>query len=865
MEETIKLDQYEYLVHNKRPNFQPREEEEEEEEIKITLLQVQLFSMNQQKKDTQPFFDLLSKLLTTVQELASLSENTHIQRELFTDFALLVHQFTPILEELRESYIIEKTTIIKSLESLHTELKRAITLIQNGKTTCFFKQIEEVAHDLGRCLGLVFIASVEDFSVEMKQKIGALQKTLMNAKFSEIGFSQEVEEEIQEDRIELDVDGVGLKLKCGDDEKFKCTLLGLRHLLTEKMVSNESVIEEDIIPILVNRLASSKQDNRFNIIVVLRILASENDDNKEKMADVESLRTLVRSLTRDAEERRETVGLLLSLSEIPAVRKRIGRIQGCIVMLVALLNGDDRLASKDARMLLRALSSNTQDVLHMAEAGYFKPLVQHLNEGSDMSKILMATAISRMELIDQTSASLGEEGAIEPLVKLFRFGKLEAKLCALGALRNLSCLTENVHRLVKSGVVESLLQLLFSITSVLMTLREPAAAILASIAQSDSILVNQDVAQQMLSLLNLSSPVIQYHLLCALNNIASHSSASKVRNKMKESGAVQLLLPFLTENKTQIRTIALNFLYNVSKDFAGELTEQLGETYLNIIVKIISATTCEDEKAAAAGLLGNLPVNDKKATEILKKGHLLSIIVSLLGSTTIAFTPARIRLVENVADILVRFTVPSDKKLQLLSAEQGVIPCLVKLLSIGSPVAKCRAATSLMQLSQNTQSLSNSKPSRWLCISPTTAHCEVHDGYCSIKSSFCLVKAGAITPLIQILEGKERDADEAVLCALATLLQDEIWEKGSNVIVKALGVQALTRVLEVGSFKAQEKALWVLERIFRLETNRVQYGEPAQVILIDLAQHSAPALKSKIAKILAHLELLQMQSDYFNT
>ncbi|GAA0167481.1 hypothetical protein LIER_22407 [Lithospermum erythrorhizon] len=29
----------------------------------------------------------------------------------------------------------------------------------------------------------------------------------------------------------------------------------------------------------------------------------------------------------------------------------------------------------------------------MAEAGYFKPLVHYLKEGSDMSKILMATAI----------------------------------------------------------------------------------------------------------------------------------------------------------------------------------------------------------------------------------------------------------------------------------------------------------------------------------------------------------------------------------------------------------------------------------------------------------------------------------------
>ena len=190
-----------------------------------------------------------------------------------------------------------------------------------------------------------------------------------------------------------------------------------------------------------------------------------------------------------------------------------------------------------------------------------------------MSKILMATAVSRMELTDQCRASLGEDGAVEPLVKMFKSGKLEAKLSALNALQNLSNLTENIKLLITSGIVSPLLHLLFSVTSVLMTLREPASAILARIAQSETILVKKDVALQMLSLLNLSSPVIQYHLLQALNSIASHSSASKVRRKMKENCAAQLLLPFLTESNTKNRTAALNLLFTLSKDSPEEFME----------------------------------------------------------------------------------------------------------------------------------------------------------------------------------------------------------------------------------------------------------------------------------------------------
>ncbi|KAH0730806.1 hypothetical protein KY285_001718 [Solanum tuberosum] len=272
---------------------------------------------------------------------------------------------------------------------------------------------------------------------------------------------------------------------------------------------------------------------------------------------------LVKSLGHDLEEQKEAVGLLVSLSDVAAVRRRVGRIRGCIVMLVQFLMG----------MIKCRHMSNTQYALHMAEVGYFKPLVHYLNQGSDMSKILMATALSRMELTDQNRANLGQDGAVEPLVKMFTSGNLEAKQSSLNALHNLSASKANVQRLIKLGIVATLLQLLFSVTSVLMTLREPASAILAKIAaqlEVGIVLVKQDVAQQMISLLHLTSPVIQCHLLEALNAIAACPNASKVRRKMKENGAVRLLLPFLTESRnTKIRNGALNLIYVLSNDMQG--------------------------------------------------------------------------------------------------------------------------------------------------------------------------------------------------------------------------------------------------------------------------------------------------------
>ncbi|XP_072983026.1 U-box domain-containing protein 44-like [Typha latifolia] len=797
---------------------------------------------------TRGFSDLLSDLDSSAHEILALDSPHPL-------FAALISRLDPVLESLRQNEVSD-WQIYDALESLESELGRARAVLTSPSgSTVTAQDLEISIRGIGRCLGLVVDAWV-DAPEEIRERADELRREMVTVTFGGRMVDRGGD-------VVVDAEDLVVRVKKGDAGELGVVVSEIGGLIGEGFL-----VEEEggrLIPALLNRLSSAKCDNRVKIITVLRSFAVSSDENKERMASIEALTSIVRSLSRDIEERREAVGLLLDISAIVKVRQKLGRIQGCIVMLVTLRNGDDSSAKNDAVKLLGILSSNTQNVLLMAEAGYFAPLIHYLKEGSDTNKVLMATAISRMLLTDQMKASLGEEGSIESLVYMFASGKLEAKLAALGALRNLSSVTENIEDLINSGVVAHLFQLLFSVTSVLMTLREPASAILATLAQSERILLVKDVAQQILSLLNLSSPAIQIHLLQALNRISSHSNAKRVRAKIRENGAMQLLLPFLTESNAGIRILALNVVFNLSKDFGKELNGKLGESHLNILVKIFSSSTSESEKAAAVGILSNLPVKDKKATEILMKANLLPLLISSLGTNiATSLTPARTWLLESISGALIRFTVPWDKKLQTIAVVQGVFACLVKLLSDGSIVAKSRAATSLAQLSQNSLALCTAKSSRWFCVSPSfESHCEIHNGNCTVKSTFCLFKGGVVAPLVQVLEGKEREADEAVLEALSTLMQDEIWVNGSKVIEKALGVQALMRILEVGSLKAQEKAIWILERIFRLETHREQYGEAAQVLFIDLAQNGNFILKPMIAKILAHLELLQMQSSYF--
>ncbi|KNA09090.1 hypothetical protein SOVF_156770 [Spinacia oleracea] len=829
--------------------------------------------INQVKMDTtKSFSELVLELVASADEVASLAKDSEIDTEPLSEFAIYIEKLSPILDTLREDKMIMDTPTIRSaIGSLEAELQRARNCIVN-KSVCLnehhrFDVIQKLTHDLGRSLGLLLFASI-GVSLDLKDKLGVLHKEMMNhSYFCSSSESITDNEQVCCDKEELVIMGieredVALQLKYGNDDEFKNSLLGLEILIRDKIVDCDWITDEGIILILFNRMGSTKCIDRLGIIKVLRSIAFQNHQTKEKMADINSLTTLVKSLARTEMERREAVGLLMDLCELSSVRRRIGRIQGCIIMLVAILNGNDTLSSNDAGKLLDALSCNTQNALLMAEAGYFHPLIQHLKEGSEMSKILMATALSRMVLTEKTRALLGEDGAIQPLVIMFKTGKLEGKLSALNALQNLSLSNKNISYIVDSGILPPLLQLLFSVTSSLMSLREPASAILGTLSSSDSILEHRDLPNQLLSLVNLSSPNIKCNILLALNSILSQPGASEVRAKTIQNGVMQLLLPLISETDTKIRMAALNILYTITKNLSIE------ETYLPNIVNIISASSSKAEKAAAVGLLSNIPISDKKATDLLKKLNLLPTLVTLMGCMNSSNSTTITRwLEESVAGIFIRFTLHSDKKLQLYAVEMGVIPILVKLISDGSIKAKSRAATSLTQLSKNSLTSKSSRNSRWgYCVpSPTTdGFCEIHSRFCSVKGNFCLVKAGAIPPLFRVLEGDEREADEAVLVTITSLLQDEIWEDGSNFIAKIPGaVEAIIRMLEVGSLKAKETALWILERILRIESYRSEYGGSAQLVLIDLAHKGEPSLKSLLAKLLTQLELLQEQSSYF--
>ncbi|KAL0456040.1 UNVERIFIED_CONTAM: hypothetical protein Slati_0943200 [Sesamum latifolium] len=655
-----------------------------------------------------------------MEEFDSSTINSRSSSEPIMEFSVFIEKLSPILSEMKDSFEVKGVPAMqKAVESLETDYNRAKSVMDSQNIQTSSAKHERLIQNLGRSLGLVLFAS-HDVPMANKEKIEALCKEMMNLRFDyssdresefadeEVETEDEIEERQEEEIVEeetriLTVDDAILQIKYGNEEKFKNALLVLNGFVKDGMISHDRVIEEDVVKMLSSRLSSCKGKERAIIVQTLRHLILQNDQHKKKN----------------------------------------GKSTRLYCYVFAISNGDDPDASHDARMLLNVMSGNTQHALHMAEAGYFKPLVKYLKEGSEMSKVLMATALSRLELTDQNKASLGEDGAIEPLVKMFNTGNLEAKLSALNALQSLSTLKQNIQRLIDSGICGSI----------------------------------------------VAAPILRH--------ISSHDVA---RTSISDSSK---------ERDTRIRTGALRLVYTLTKDLQEELMEQIGYEHVHVVANVVSSlTSSECEKTAALGILSNLPVSDGKVTDILKNANLLPLMVSILSLSTenSNSTPTTMWLAESIASILIRFTVPTDKRLQHYSVENGVIPVFLKLLSRGSETAKRNSALCLTQLSQNSLSLSKSRKLKWFCMPPSAdAFCSVHDGYCSVKNTFCLVKAGAVSPLIRILEGTERGADEAVLSCLSTLLQDEIWENGCNFLARTSAVRAVIRVLTYRSLKSREK------------------------------------------------------------
>ncbi|KAH1130214.1 hypothetical protein J1N35_001592 [Gossypium stocksii] len=664
-------------------------------------------------------------------------------------------------------------------------------------------------------------------------------------------------------------------LTSGDEEEVLQCLGQLKDLCEQRDMHREWVILENYISVLIQLLGGKNRDIRSCVLVILHILTKDSDDAKDRVAKVDgAIELVVRSLGRRTDERRLAVALLLDLSKYNVLRDSIGKVQGCILLLVTMASGDDYQAARDAEEILENLSYSDQNVIQMARANYFKHLLHRLSTGPDDVKLIMATAIAEMELTDHNKVVLLERGALRPLLKWVSHGGIQMKSVAVKALRNLSSVPKNGLQMIKEGASRPLLDLLH-LGSSSSALREQVAATVMHLAVSTmsqestetpvSLLESDEDVFMVFSLINLTGPEIQQNLLQIFQALCQSPSAVYIKTKLTQCSAIQVLIQLCERDIGNVRLNAVKlFCFLVKDGDEATILEHVRQKCIETLLRIIQSFNDDEEVASAVGIIANLPENDQ-ITQWLVDAGAIPIIFRFLRSGRLNDSN-RSQLVESAVGAICRFTAPTNLEWQKRAAEADVIPMLVQLLDSGTTLTKYHAATSLSRFSWSSLQLSRTIPKKkgfWCLSAPPETACPVHGGICSVESSFCLLEADAVIPLARVLEETDAGVCEASLDALLTLIEGERLQNGSKVLAEANAITPMIRCLSSPSLRLQEKALHALERIFRLPEFKQKYGPAAQMPLVDLTQRGNSSMKSLSARILAHLNVLHDQSSYF--
>lgn len=329
--------------------------------------------------------------------------------------------------------------------------------------------------------------------------------------------------------------------------------------------------------------------------------------------------------------------------------------------------------------------------------------------------------------------------------------------------------------------------------------------------------------------------------------------------------AVQVLVHLLELNNQTVRANAIKLFYYLIEDgdyrnFSSHVTERC----IKVLLTIIETSDDAEEMVAAMGIISRLP-QEPHVTRWLLDSGVVKIILDCLSDRHKHASHKR-QVIENSVQALCRFTVSTNLEWQKTVAQEGIIPVLVQLLVSGTPLSKTNAAISIKQFSESSHHLSKpiKKPGLFkFCLVPHETGCPAHLGTCSVESSFCILEANALEPLVRMLAEPDIGTCEASLDALLTLLRGETPQNGSKVLADANAITAMIRLLSLQAARLQEKTLIALEKIFQLDEIKNRYKSSATMPLVDITQGRESRLRSLAAKVLAQLGVLNEQSSYF--
>ncbi|KAK2986085.1 hypothetical protein RJ640_011526 [Escallonia rubra] len=651
----------------------------------------------------------------------------------------------------------------------------------------------------------------------------------------------------------------------------------MQELVRETSINKDWISIGGLTEIIFSILEDSvNRDVKRKILSTLKDIVEGHARNKDMLVENKGFDGIILCLEADPCISKAAVELLYEILRETSGRnvyylRKLSQHHNAIVSLVAISRGPVRESAERAvEILMMLCAEDDENIVQAAKAEWYRPLTDRIIQGPISSRLYMVRALVNLEMDEQKLKILGTEGLVPPLLEMVS-GNIESKELSLSMLAKLSGCHDNKRLIASAGGVSLILELVFSshLRSIIIAKCSEILDKFSSNGDGTKFFVDENgnqlelesVVKNLLAFqLNPNSPYIfRKPALRALLGICL-SDAGLVKTAVLTASGVSLVLPLLDDSDLEIREAAINLLFLFSQHEPQGVLEYLFlPRRLEALVGLLENKEKGDVQMAAAGLLANLPKSEVLLTKKLIELDGLKAIINILSSGTIEAK-------ENALSALFRFTDPTNLESQRIVVELGAYPLLVNLLKVGSVTAKARAAALVGDLSMRSPELSTAskKTGCWCFCRARGPICPAHGGICSVTTTFCLLEAKALPELVGLLEGKVHATAYEAIQTLSTMVREDLFQRGANILHENDAIRPVLEVLNWGSESLKEEALGLLEKILMSREMVECYGPIARLPLVRLTGrsiHEEGRLQRKASRVLLLMERYSRSSS----
>lgn len=292
--------------------------------------------------------------------------------------------------------------------------------------------------------------------------------------------------------------------------------------------------------------------------------------------------------------------------------------------------------------------------------------------------------------------------------------------------------------------------------------------------------------------------------------------------------------------------------------------------------KLLDNQSAEGERSDAACILANLSLSEEEVKTLLGASFVrwsVSTLKNQRHSSNVRSSQPVSSMVEGLLGILLYFTRSLDLQTLSIVREHRLMIIFGEQLGFPSkPRVKQLAALGLKNLSECGRSLTvgSSEPTPphgffsslvFMCGRGSNKHstCPIHNSACEEDSQLCLYKSNCIKPLVDLLADKDTGVQIAAVEALSTLVLDTSngFKKAVDELEQQGVVDALVNLFtEVRPGELQGRAIWMIERILRVENQSQRLGLNQSLVraLVEAFKHGNANAKRHAQDALTNLK-----------